>query len=154
MKKILILIGAFIGVGLLGFIFGFASQAGKVGAARTEAAACRTETETAARSASANIGLLELYRARAELGRSNYGSAGDAMNRAKSLLAGDAYADARGAIDKTTALVLKQEAASADEIGAIIKSLEATGLPAAPQGAPAAIAPAKAPADEPAHKTE
>ena len=135
MKKILTLIGAFVGVGLLGFVFGFASQAGNVRAARAEAESCQTRTETVARSAAANIGLLELYRARAELARNNFGSAGDALHRAKSSLAGDAYGDVRGEIDRTTALVLKQEAASNDEIAAIIKTLEAKGLPAAPSAA-------------------
>lgn len=135
LKKVLILIGAFAGVGLLGFVFGFASQAGKVGAARGEAETCRAQAQTVLRSAAANIGLLELYRARAELGRNNFGSAGDALVRARTSLGGGAYADEIGAIQRTTALVLKQEAASSDEIAAIIKALEAKGLPAAPSAA-------------------
>ena len=138
MKKILILAGAFLGVALLGFVSGFASQVGKIGAASEDAAACRASAVTASDSAAANIGLLELYRARAELSRNNFGSAADALNRAKAMLPGDAYADDRAAIDNTTPHVLKQEAASGDEIAALIKTLEAEGLPARPHASPPA----------------
>jgi hypothetical protein len=133
MKKTLILVGAFVGVGILGFLFGFVSQSGKITAASNETAACRTESATQAESAARTTGLLELYRARAELGRSNFGSAGDAMVRAKASLTGEPYADVRKAIDETNAHVLKQEAASADEIGAIIKSVEGTSSAAVPK---------------------
>lgn len=133
MKKTLILVGAFAGVGVVGFLFGFFSQSGKLRAAGEETAACRTEIAAHAEAAATTTGLLELYRARAELGRNNFGSAGDALVRAKASLAGEAYADVRKAIDETNAHVLKQEAASADEIGAIIKSVENKTLPAVPK---------------------
>lgn len=125
MKKILTLIGAFVGVGLLGFLFGFVSQMGKTKALQNDVQLCRDGATAQAKSAESTVGLLELYRARAELMRSNFGTAGDALGRAKTHLAGDEYGDARKAIDDTTAHVLKQEAAAADEIGAIIKTLEA-----------------------------
>lgn len=124
MKKILILAGAFVGVGLVGFLFGFFSQSSKITAARAETTACQTAAAAQSEAATQTVGLLELYRARAEIARANFGSAGDALVRAKSTLAGEPYAEARASIDKTTALVLKQEAAASDEIAAIIKSLE------------------------------
>lgn len=133
MKKILILVGAFVGVGLVGFLLGFLSQSGKVSAARDETASVRAEMVTRSEAAAKTTGLLELYRARAELGRNNFGSAGDALVRAKASLPGDAYADVRASIDETNAHVLKQEAASADEIAAIIKMVEAKASPAAPK---------------------
>lgn len=132
MKKILILVGAFVGVGVVGFLFGFVSQMGKTKALQNEAQLCRDSAAAAATSAQETIGLLELYRARAELQRNNFGTAGDALGRAKEKLAGDAFADSRKTIDDTTAKVLKQEAAAADDIGAIIKAVEAKGLPKTP----------------------
>lgn len=129
MKKILILAGAFVGVGLVAFLFGFFSQAGKITAARAETSACQTAAAAQTEAATKTVGLLELYRARAEIARANFGSAGDDLTKAKTLLAAPAYAEARTAIDKTTALVLKQEAAAADEIAAIIKSLETPKVP-------------------------
>ena len=132
MKKTLTLVGAFVGAALIAFLVGFFSQSGKIKAAQAEAEACETAATAEKTTASANLGLLELYRARAELGRSNFGSAGDALNRAKTSLGGEKWAEARVSIDQTTANVLKQEAGASDEIGAIIKSLEAKGLPARP----------------------
>jgi hypothetical protein len=135
MKKILILVGAFVGVAVVGFLFGFVSQSGKITAASNEAASCRSEMTAHSAASATTTGLLELYRARAELGRNNFGSAGDAMVRAKASLSAEPYADVRKAIDEANAHVLKQEAASADEIGAIIKSVEgktSTALPKAP----------------------
>ena len=133
MKKTLILVGAFVGVGIVGFLFGFLSQSGKLSAASDETAACRTEMAAQSQTAATTTGLLELYRARAELGRSNFGSAGDAMVRAKASLPAATYGDLHKTIDDTTQHVLKQEAAAADEISAIIKTVEGKISPAAPK---------------------
>lgn len=125
MKRILILIGAFAGVGLLGFLFGFVSQMGKAKALSNEVQMCRDDSAAQAKSAEATVALLELYRARSEVARANFGTAGDALGRAKTKLPGDEHAETRKSIDDATAKALKQEAASADDIGAIIKALEA-----------------------------
>ena len=125
MKRILIWIGAFAGVGLLGFLFGFVSQMGKAKALSNDVQICRDESAAQAKSAEGTAALLELYRARAEVGRANFGTAGEALARAKTRLAGDEHAEVRKQIDDATAKALKQEAASADDIGAIIKALEA-----------------------------
>lgn len=124
MKKILILAGAFVGVALAGFLFGYVSQASKITLAQDATTACTTASAAQAATAAETAGLLELYRARAEIGRQNFGSAGDDLVQAKALLAAESYVEARASIDRTTALVLKQEAAASDEIGLIIKSLE------------------------------
>ena len=124
MKKIGILAGAFVVVGFVAFLFGYFTQAGKITAAQSETAACQTASVAQVAAATQTAGLLELYRARAEIARQNFGSAGDDLVKAKTLLAGEPNAEARAAIDKTTALVLKQEAAASYEIAAIIKSLE------------------------------
>jgi hypothetical protein len=132
MKKIGILAGAYVVVALLAFLFGWFSQRGTINAANAATTACQESSVKTAEGLKANLGLLELYRARNEINRNNWGSAGDKLREAQGHLSGEAYATARADIDKANALVLKSEAASLDEIANTIKALEAKGLPAKP----------------------
>ena len=132
MKKVGILAGAFAAVALVCFLGGFLMQRGHVTSARAEADACRTQLGSAGAAAQDNVALLELYRARHEVTRANYGSAGDALQRAKGLLVAEGWNEARAKIDGASAMALKQEAGTSDEISAIIRALEAKGLPRNP----------------------
>ena len=127
MKRILRWIGAFVGVALLGFGIGFFLQWSKAREAAAARESCETSLAEHAKRSGTQETLLSLYRARVEIGRNNFGLAGDHLRQAKT------RAEATGiggpslaSIERAADLVAANDAAAIDPIQQAIGSLEGT----------------------------
>lgn len=131
MRKTLRIVGAVVLFGLICFGGGWFLQLSKVSAANRGQTACNDKLKTIQAGADKQEAILYLYRARIELTRNNFGTAGDDLGEAKNRVPGS---PALEEIDKASKAVMGQDLATAtDSIQNAIRALE--GAPA-PQGSP------------------
>ena len=123
MKRILSFATAFAAVALLSFGIGWFQQHSRATIAEDSSARCATSLESAGLTNARWQGLIDLYRARLELARANYGNAGDVLAKSRTAFSGDAGVLA--AIDKAGDAMKKQDPASADLVQQAITAAEA-----------------------------
>ena len=114
---------AFAGVAVLSFLGGFLEEHSKVTDAEAASARCQSGLDGLSKVTSREQGLLDLYRARLELMRANYGTAGDFLAKAKTALNADPAAGA--SIDKAAEAVKKQDTGAGDLVQQVIAAREA-----------------------------
>ena len=123
MKRILRFVGAFVLVALVSFGLGWYLEHAKRSAAEDARARCQTSLDGAASASSRSQGLVDLYRARVEVLRANFGNASDSLAKAKTAFGASDPANA--AIDRAVAAVKAQDAAAGDRLQEAINAAEA-----------------------------
>lgn len=126
--------GAFAAVALVSFLAGFLLQSGKVSAAREETDVCERSAAVVQAVGARESTLVSLFRARHELARSNFGTAGEKLGEAKSKASAAGVTSALPHIDKAIDAALAQDASAADAIQEAVKAIDSA--PAANVAAP------------------
>lgn len=125
MKRILIWIGAFVGVAVAGFVAAFVLQWTKVSTATEARTLCEATLDKNTKTMERESALLTLYRARHQIGQNNFGIAGEQLQQAKSKLGAAAVTgEAMAEVERAVALVAANDAAAIDAIQKAIAALE------------------------------
>lgn len=128
--------GAFAGVAVVAFLVGFFLQMGKISSARTDTETCMTNSIALRTIATRDAALVSLFRARHELARNNFGTAGEHLSQAKVKVTEAGITSALPHVDKASAAVLAQDLTTAtDPIQEAIKAIDSA--PATPAAVPA-----------------
>ena len=123
MKRILQFAGGFVAVALISFGAGWYVEHASASAAESARARCQTSLDGAARASSRGQGVVDLYRARLEVLRANFGNAGDQIARARGAF--DPKDPATAAIDRAAAAIKAQDPAAGDRVQEAITAAEA-----------------------------
>lgn len=124
MKRIFQIAAGAIGAAVLSFILGIVYEHGAVTSAREAQTECTTKFETAVRASVRDQGILNLYRANAELGKSNFGNGADFLGRAKTALADGKDAKLLAEVDAALDAAKKNDHSSVDHTLAAIAQVE------------------------------
>lgn len=116
--------GAFAGVAVVSFLAGFLLQAGKVSTARSEADVCERSAAAAQAVGARESALVSLFRARHEVARSNFGTAGERLAEAKAKASAAGVTSALPHIEKASDAVMAQDANASDPIQEAVKAID------------------------------
>ncbi len=124
MKNAFRWVAAVLAVALASFLAGILYEHGSVTAARDAQTQCAAKLESAVHSSAHDQGVLDLYRAAAELSKSNFGNAADLLGKARGALIDAKDAKLQPEIDAALDAAKKNDQSAADHTQTAIGLVE------------------------------